>query len=103
MYAIVKVGGQQFSVSENDVIETQKVGGNVGDQVELDQVLLLSTGDEVKVGSPAVDGAKIQATVMDHFKSKTVTVFKKKRRKGYKVKNGHRQQLTRLKIDTISM
>ena len=101
MYAIVNIAGQQFRVAKDSIISTQKIAGNAGDKIELDNVLLLSTGDEVKIGSPIVEGAKIQATVLEQYKGQKVTVFKKKRRKGYKVKNGHRQQLTKLKIEDI--
>ena len=101
MYAIVEVGGNQFRVAKDDVILTPKIAGEDGNQIELEKVLLTSDGKEIKVGNPIVKGAKVKATVIGNERGKKVIVFKKKRRKGYKVKNGHRQDFTRLKIDDI--
>ena len=101
MYAIVEVGGNQFKVAKDDVVLTQKIVGEEGNQIELEKVLLTSDGKDIKVGNPIVKGAKVKATVIGNERGKKVIVFKKKRRKGYKVKNGHRQDFTRLKIDDI--
>ena len=101
MYAIVEVGGNQFKVAKDDVVLTQKIAGEEGNQIELEKVLLTSDGKDIKIGNPIVKGAKVKATVIGNEKGKKVIVFKKKRRKGYKVKNGHRQDFTRLKIDDI--
>ena len=102
MYAIIGIGGQQYRVAQDDIILTQKIDAQVGDKVEFDQVILVASGDDVHVGSPTIEGAKVEATVLEQPKADKVIVFKKKRRKGYKVKNGHRQQLTKLRIDKIS-
>jgi large subunit ribosomal protein L21 len=101
MYAIVNIAGHQFKVTKDSVISTQKVEGEAGDKVEFDRVMLLSTDKNIKVGTPYIEGASIQATVVDQIKDKKVVIFKKKRRKGYKLKRGHRQPKTRLKIDKI--
>ncbi len=101
MYAIVDIAGQQFRVAKDDTIVALRIPGKVGTDVEFDKVMLLSTDKGATVGAPFVDGAKVTATIVDHKKGKTVTVFKKKRRKGYMVKNGHRQPLTTLQIKEI--
>ena len=101
MYAIVEVGGQQFKVSKDDEILAPKIAGDVGTTVELDQVMLISDDNGLKVGNPIIDGAQIKASIMNFERGKKVIVFKKKRRKGYKVKNGHRQDYSRLKIEDI--
>ena len=101
MYAIVEVAGNQIRVAKNDVVLAQKISSDEGSQIELEKVLLTSDGGKINVGKPIVKGAKVKATVIGNEKGKKVIVFKKKRRKGYKVKNGHRQNYTRLKIDDI--
>lgn len=101
MYAIVEVGGQQFKVSKDDEILTPKIPGEVGNTIELNRVMLISDDNGLKLGNPVIDGAQIKASVMNFERGKKVTVFKKKRRKGYKVKRGHRQDYTRLKIEDI--
>ncbi len=101
MYAIVEVGSQQFKVAKDDVIMTPKIAGEVGNTVDLDRVMLISDDSGVKVGNPIIEGAQVKASIVNFERGKKVIVFKKKRRKGYKVKNGHRQDYTRLKIDDI--
>ena len=101
MYAIIDVAGQQFKVKKNDQIITPRLDGEIGSQVDIDRVLLLSSDDEVKVGAPYLEGAKVLATIVEHDKADKVIIFKKKRRKGYKVKKGRRQPQTRLKIEDI--
>jgi len=102
MYAIVEISGKQYKVSENDTlyIATQEAAAN--EKVTFDRVLLVADGDKITVGTPTVDGASIEATILDHVKGDKVLVFKKKRRKHYKVKNGHRQPYTQIKIDAVS-
>ncbi|MBN1543242.1 50S ribosomal protein L21 [candidate division KSB1 bacterium] len=102
MYAIVDIAGQQFRIAQNDVIQTQKVAGDVGTSLELDKVMLLALEKETRIGGPYIEGAKIQATILEHGRDAKVIVFKKKRRKGYRVKNGHRQPYSKLRIDAIS-
>jgi len=101
MYAIVDIAGQQFKVEKGADIHAPKLNGEVGDKVEFDRVLLIAKKDNVAVGTPVVEGAKVHAKILEHGKDKKVIVFKKKRRKGYKVKKGHRQQFTKLKIEKI--
>jgi len=103
MYAIVRTGGKQYQVAQGDQLRVETLAGNVGETVELDDILLVADGDNVKIGQPQVEGAKVTATIVEQDKAKKVMVFKKKRRKGYKVKNGHRQQYTALRIDGISI
>ena len=101
MYAIVEIAGQQFKVEEGKQIFGHRLEGKEGDKVEFDQVLLTADGDKVNVGAPTLK-AKVSAKIVEHLKGDKVLVFKKKRRKGYKVKNGHRQYLTKVSIEKIS-
>ena len=106
MYAIVEISGKQYKAEPNRKLYIPKQKADVGDAVTFDRVLLVSgaaSGDAIRVGQPAVDGASISATVLAHVKADKVIVFKKKRRKGYRVKNGHRQQYTQISIDGISL
>ncbi len=100
MYAIVEIAGRQYRVTENNHLVVNRLNAAEGSIVEFDKVLLIG-GDKVKVGTPTVSGAKVTATVKEHGKGDKVLVFKKKRRKGYTVKNGFRHYLTVLKIDSI--
>ena len=101
MYAIIATGGKQYKVAEGDIIKLEKLGVEAGEKVTFDQVLLVS-GDDVKVGAPTVDGASVEADVIDNVKGKKVIVYKYKRKTGYHKKNGHRQQLTAVKITKIN-
>ena len=100
MYAVIKTGGKQYKVSEGDLLKVEKVEGAVGETIELDQVLMVG-GAEVKLGTPLVPGAKVKAQIIKQKKDKKILVFKSKRRKGYRKKNGHRQPITRLKVAAI--
>lgn len=102
MYAIIKTGGKQYKVSEGDLVRVEKLNNEVGETVEFDQVLLVA-GDELKVGSPYVENAKVTATVEDQNKEKKIVVFKYKPKKKYRKKHGHRQPYTLVKIDSISL
>lgn len=102
MYAIIRTGGKQYQVEAGDKLRVEKLEGEVGATVELDEVLLLVDGESVQIGRPVVEGAKVVATIIEQGRQKKVIVFKKKRRKGYQVKKGHRQFYTALNIDTIS-
>ncbi len=102
MYAIVRTGGKQYHVAAGDILKVEKLAGEVGDTVELSEVLLLSDGDDVKVGQPLVEGAKVVARIVEQGRHKKIIVFKKKRRKGYQVKKGHRQLYTALSIEDIA-
>jgi large subunit ribosomal protein L21 len=101
MYAIVDIAGQQFKVAKSDTVTTNRLAGEVGSKVEIDHVLLLSTDKAIKVGTPYVDGAKVQAVILAHDKADKVLIFKKRRRKGYRLFRGHRQSQTQLKIEEI--
>ncbi len=101
MIAVVDILGQQFKVSENTKYYVPRLKEEPESEITFDQVLLLSDGKETKIGSPVVNGAKVTAKVLEHLKDEKVIVFKKKRRKGYRKLNGHRQQLTRIEVTQI--
>lgn len=102
MYAVIKTGGKQYKVSEGDVIRVEKLGVEAGQTVTFDEVLLVSDNGDVKVGAPTLAGATVEADVVDNIKGKKVIVYKYKRKTGYHKKNGHRQQLTVVKINKIN-
>ncbi len=101
MYAIVEIAGQQFKVAKDQKVFVNRLAGEEGDNVSFDKVLLAADGDNVTLGAPAIDGAQVGAKITRHLKGDKVIVFKKKRRKGYRVKNGHRQSLTEIVIESI--
>ncbi len=101
MYAIIRTGGKQYQVAAGDTLRVEKLQGQVGDTVELSDVLLVANGETIQVGAPAVEGAKVVAKIVEQGKAKKVLVFKKKRRKGYRVLRGHRQLFTALSIQEI--
>ena len=101
MYAIVEIAGQQFKVEKDQKVFVHRLQTEEGKKVAFDNVLLLADGVKVTVGAPAIDGAQVGAKVLKHLKGDKVIVFKKKRRKGFRVKNGHRQALTEIQIDNI--
>ena len=103
MYAIVEIAGQQFKVAKDQKVFVNRLDGKEGDSVSFDKVLLTADGDEITVGAPAIDGALVGAKINRHLKGDKVIVFKKKRRKGYRVKNGHRQALTEILIEGIDL
>ena len=101
MYAIVEIAGQQFKVEKDQQVYVHRLENKEGSKVEFDNVLLIDNDGKIKVGAPAISGAKVTAKVVSHLKGDKVVVFKKKRRKGYRVKNGHRQALTEILIQKI--
>ena len=101
MYAIVDIAGQQFKVSKDDKLFVNRLPEKEGVKVSFDKVFLIDDGKNVKVGDPKLSGAKVDAKILSHLKGDKVIVFKKKRRKGYRVKNGHRQFLTQLLIENV--
>jgi len=101
MYAIVEIAGQQFRVEKDKKLFVHRLETAEGESVEFEKVLLTDNGSTIAVGTPVVDGAKVKAKVLEHLKGEKVIVFKKKRRKGYKKKNGHRQYLTQILIEEI--
>ena len=101
MYAIVEIAGQQFKVAKDQKVFVHRLASDEGSKVSFDNVLLLSDAGKVTIGAPAIDGAQVGAKVIKHLKGDKVIVFKKKRRKGYRVKNGHRQALPEIVIESI--
>ena len=102
MYAVIKTGGKQHKVSQGDEISIEKIDGSKGETVFFDEVLMVSSGDDVKVGTPYLKGARVEGEIIVQTKAGKINVFKMKRRKGFKKKTGHRQKLTRMKIKEIS-
>ena len=102
MFAVLKTGGKQYKVSQGDVIQVEKLEGNVGDKVTLDQVLMISEDEKVDVGAPVLEGSQVTGEIIDQAKGKKIIIFKKRRRQNYRRKNGHRQLITHLKIIEIS-
>jgi len=102
MYAIVEIAGQQFKVAKDQKVFVHRLSEKEGSKVSFDNVLLMDDG-KITVGAPAIKGAVVTAKILSHLKGDKVIVFKKKRRKGYRVKNGHRQYLTQIQIDSISI
>jgi large subunit ribosomal protein L21 len=101
MYAVIKTGGKQYKVAQGDKLRVEKLPGNVGDTVTFEEVLLVG-GDALKIGTPTVAGAKVQAKVIAQDRAKKIIVFKFRRRKNYRRKNGHRQPFTALEITGIT-
>ena len=103
MFAIVEIAGQQFKVAKDQKVFVHRLDAKTGDKVSFDQVFMMADGDKVTVGAPAVANASVEAKVVRHLKDDKVIVFKKKRRKGYRVKNGHRQSLTEIVIESVGV
>lgn len=101
MYAVIETGGKQYKVENGDVVFVEKLEATEGATVELDKVLLISNEGNLSTGKPYVDGAKVEATVLEQGKGKKIIVFKYKAKKNYRKKQGHRQPYTKLKIENI--
>lgn len=101
-YAVIETGGKQYRVQKDDELSVELLGLEAGEGVEFEDVLALSDGNELKIGAPVVDGAKVVATVVENYRGDKIVAFKKRRRKGFKKKIGHRQNLTKIKIVEIS-
>jgi large subunit ribosomal protein L21 len=101
MYAVVATGGKQYKVQEGEVLRVEKLTGDVGSEVAFDQVLMLSDGENVKVGQPVLESVQVKGHIVEQGKHKKILVFKYKRRKRYRRKQGHRQLFTAVKIDAI--
>ena len=101
MYAIVKTGGKQYKIHEGDIIRVEKIKGNIANAVSFDQVLLFSDGENTNIGQPVLDNVTVKGHIVEQGKEKKIIVFKYKRRKRYRRKQGHRQQYTAVKIDQI--
>ncbi len=103
MYAIVDIAGQQFKVAQDQQLFVHRLQGDEGASIEFDNVLLVDNGGKVTIGSPLVKGSVVSAKILSHLKGDKVIVFKKKRRKGFRKKNGHRQYFTKIQIDSITI
>jgi large subunit ribosomal protein L21 len=101
MYAIVEIAGKQFKVAKDQYIYAPKLEGDAGTAVNFDKVLLVDDGGAINIGAPMLSGVSVSGKILEHVKGNKVIVFKKKRRKGYVVKNGHRQQFTKVQIENI--
>ncbi len=101
MYAVVDIAGKQFKVEKDQYLYTPRLEAKEGDSVQFDKVLLLDNNGTVQIGTPTIKGVRISGKVLGHVKDNKVIVFKKKRRKGYAVKNGHREQFTKVQIESI--
>ena len=102
MYAVVETGGKQFRLSVGDSLKVEKLAGDAGTVIDLPRILMVTDGENVSVGSPLVDGARVQAEILGHGRDKKIRVFKMKRRKKYRRTQGHRQAFTQLRITDIS-
>ncbi|MEW5887449.1 MAG: 50S ribosomal protein L21 [Pseudomonadota bacterium] len=102
MYAVIKTGGKQYKVAPGEKLKIEQIPADVGAQVNFDQVLMVGDGDAVKVGTPIVAGASVQATVVAQGRGEKVKIFKMRRRKHYQKRQGHRQNYTEVRIDGIS-
>ncbi|MDA8224438.1 MAG: 50S ribosomal protein L21 [Betaproteobacteria bacterium] len=102
MYAVIKTGGKQYRISAGEKLKIEQITADVGSEIVLDQVFMLADGENVKVGTPLVDGAKVTATVIAHGRHDKVRIFKMRRRKHYQKHQGHRQNYTEIRIDGIS-
>ena len=103
MIAVVNIDGRQLKIQENEEVYINRISGKEGDKLTLENVALIQNKDSISVGTPSIKGANVVVSIIEHIKDKKIVVFKKKRRKGYKVKNGHRQMLTKIKVDSISL
>ena len=103
MYAVIKTGGKQYKVAPGENLKVEQIPADVGAQIILDQVLLVGEGESVRLGQPIVDGATVKATVVAHGRGEKIRIFKMRRRKHYQKHQGHRQNYTELRIDTIAV
>jgi large subunit ribosomal protein L21 len=103
MYAVIETGGKQYRVSEGDVLSVERISATAGDKVVIDKVLLYSDGENVKVGNPYIEGAKVEAELVENGKGEKVIIFKFKSKKDYRKKQGHRQPYSMLKIESIGV
>ena len=101
MYAVIKTGGKQYRVSQGDTLRIETLDASEGDAVEFDQVLMVGEGEDVKIGTPFLEGGKVTATVLDHGRRDKINVIKFKRRKNYRKQMGHRQYFTQIEITGI--
>ena len=103
MHAVIRTGGKQYRVTAGDILEVEKLDGNVGDSIALNDVLLVSNGDMVKIGQPTVEGASVRARITGQHRGKKILVFRYRPKKRIRVRRGHRQYLTRIEIDGVTV
>lgn len=101
MFAIIRTGGKQYKVSQDTYLNVEKLDANVGDKIQISEVLMVSDGAKTTVGAPIIAGAVVTAEILEQFRDEKVIIFKKRRRQNYRRKNGHRQNLTKIKITGI--
>ncbi len=101
MYAVIRTGGKQYKVAADDVLDIERISGEAGDAVEFDQVLMVSGDGAPQIGAPTVKGASVKAELVEHLRGEKIIIFKKKRRTTYRRKQGHRQELTKVRIKEI--
>ena len=102
MYAVIKTGGKQYRVIPGEKLKIEQIPADIGSEIVIDQVLMVSDGDALKVGAPLVAGATVKATVIAHGRGDKVKIFKMRRRKHYRKTQGHRQNFTEIRIETIA-
>ena len=102
MYAVIKTGGKQYRIVEGDLLRVEKIKGEIGEIVEFEEILMIANGERVEIGRPVLSNSKVIGEIVEQGKAKKIIVFKSKRRKGYRKKQGHRQQYTVLKIKEIT-
>lgn len=103
MYAVIQTGGKQYKVEQGDTLRVERLGAAEGEQIELDDVRLIADGDDIKVGTPRVDGSKVEARVRSHGRGKKIEIVKFRRRKHHQKRNGHRQDFTEIEITGIQV
>jgi len=103
MYAVFKTGGKQYRVAPGDVVKLEKLPGKIGDSISFDKVLMTSDGDNVNLGNPYLEDSRVMGRIARHGKDRKIVVFKYKRRKGYRRKQGHRQNFTLIKVEDIKI
>jgi large subunit ribosomal protein L21 len=103
MYAVIRTGGKQYKVHEEQILKVEKLEGTEGSQIEFDDILMYSDGETITLGSPKVENASVKAHIIDQGRGKKQLIFKYKRRKGYRKLNGHRQHYTEIKIESITV
>jgi large subunit ribosomal protein L21 len=102
MYAVIRSGGKQYRVSQGGSVRVEKLAGEVGSSITLDDILMIGGEGDVKIGTPTVNGAQVTGTIVDQGRGKKIRVFKMKRRKGYRRTQGHRQDYTEIRVDSIN-
>lgn len=103
MYAVIRTGGKQYRVAQGDVVKVEKLEGDAGTELTFEDVLLVGDDEQTRIGTPVIEGAQVKGTIVEQGRDKKLLIFKFRRRKGYKLKKGHRQSITRVRIDEIAV